>query len=286
MSIARAIVGLGVIVLLAFHAVGSRGVRVDVLDVGQGDAILITDGSRQLLVDAGADGTALTRLGTTMPFGDRDIDYALITHPHRDHYEGLRWIIGRYRIGTLLVADFSEESPGYTDVVEMVAAQGGRVVHVATGDRIDLGAHLEGEVLWPEAGTSASDPNESSIVVAVRQKGEDGPALMLLTGDATEAVEARLVAKDVTTLRTYVLKAGHHGSKTSSSQPFLEAVGAEQVAVSVGADNDYGHPSPSVIRRFEAYGYHIWRTDLVGSVRFVPTKDGVRAMTCRVFCLP
>jgi competence protein ComEC len=284
MTFHRIVIGAAVAALLALRGIGTGGVRMEALDVGQGDAFLVSDGRRQLLVDAGPDGSVLARVGAAMPFTDRVIETALITHPHRDHYEGFRHVLLRYRVDTLLVAEFADAPEAYRGILALAEARGTRIVRVAAGDAILIGERLRADVLWPPRGEYDADPDDGSIALALRVAG-DAAAFAVLTGDAAEGVEFALVERGAVP-HARVLKAGHHGSATSSSEAFLAAVAPEHVVMSVGAENRYGHPSPTVLHRFRERGLDAWRTDLAGSIRFTWRPDGVRARSCRILCLP
>ncbi len=285
MNAARIVVGSMLASFLALHAVGSGGVRIDVLDIGQGDAVLITDGLQQLLVDAGPDGSVVARLGASMPFRDRVIETVVITHPDADHYRGLAWILGRYRIGTLVVATHADEPAYYRELLALAKEHGARVVTVATGDIIRISDRLVADVLWPDAATPRKERNADSVMLRVRDVTvpTDKPALAILTGDAGVAEEAELVRRGG--LRAHLLKNGHHGSTTSSSEAFLTAVGGTDAVMSAGEDNRHGHPAPAVVLSTLAAGYRVWRTDLHGTVRAVFRDDTMHVQSCRILCL-
>ncbi|MEW5961830.1 MAG: ComEC/Rec2 family competence protein, partial [Chloroflexota bacterium] len=265
--------GAGVTALLVWLAVlalPDGRLHVAFLDVGQGDAILVTtpDG-RQLLIDGGPSITELNwRLGQQMPFWDRTLEVVVNTHPDLDHMGGLVTLLDRYRVEQALLSDVEGNSAPYREW-EMELAEANLTPCIAqVGTKLDLGSGLTATVLNPgPASVGAEGPNNHSVVLLLQW----GRVRFLLPGDIEAPVERQLVAGDVPLAAT-VLKSPHHGSHTSSSQPFLEAVDPEVVVISVGADNRFGHPSPEVLDRYAERGFTVLRTDEHGTIEF--STDG------------
>jgi competence protein ComEC len=272
-----AVVALATSVALTVLAASARPdghIRVTVLDVGQGDAILVEgDRGGRLLVDGGPDGaTLLAALDARIPPWDRRIDVVVLTHPHEDHVGGLPALLGRYRIGRAFENGMTGPGPAYAAWREGTARYGVAVGLLGTGDTIAIDA-VTMRVLWPDHGTvpaesadTGSAINDTSIVLL----GEAGPASFLLTGDAEETVDPLLVARGLP--RVDLLKVAHHGSRTASSAAFLDAVRPAVALISVGAGNEYGHPAPATLARIKERGATILRTDRDGSI--VATLDG------------
>lgn len=250
---------------------------VDVFDVGQGDAILVQCGSRQLLIDGGPDATVLSKLGRAMPFFDRRIDAVLLTHPHADHYLGLIPVFSRYRVDLLLTAGKDGEAAEYGAFLGAARAAGLETTAVRAGDRLMLGSCARGEVLWPPpSGVRTDDPNDASVVLRIERVDGAGPrAAVLLMGDATADVESALVAGRAR-LGADVLKVGHHGSRFSTSAAFVDAVRPDAAVVSVGK-NRYGHPAAAALMRLASRGVRVMRTDREGDVRVVVGRDRAAA---------
>ncbi|MBN1660903.1 MAG: ComEC/Rec2 family competence protein, partial [Anaerolineae bacterium] len=247
--------------------------HVAFLDVGQGDAVLITaPGGRQVLVDGGPSPAALTTaLGHEMPFWDRSLDLVVLTHPDGDHITGLVELIERYRVGGWL--DNGRPAAGglHAECEARLAAAGVPRAAVAAGHQIDLGDGLLIDVLGPPAGglgAGKDADNEHSVVLRVSW----GAASFLLTGDVGAQGETALL-RSGRALEATVLKVAHHGSGGSTSAPFLDAVAPAFAVISVG-ENTFGHPSPDVIERLNARGITALRTDELGTVEFV--TDGKR----------
>ena len=223
--------------------------RLTVLDVGQGDAILL-EGERgtRLLVDGGPDpGRLLVALDERLPPWDRRIDVLVLTHPHEDHAAGLAALIGRYQVQRVLEPGMIGPGPGYAALQAVLA--GGRVQRgsLATGDRLGVDA-MRLEVLWPDPGEVPEMPpdggtgiNNVSIVLL----GEVGRHRFLLTGDIEEEIDPTLLGRGLPAVD--ILKVAHHGSRTSSTEPLLEVLRPAVAIVSSGRGNPYGHPAPASV---------------------------------------
>jgi competence protein ComEC len=282
------VAGLGAALALAVLAVGAATrpdgrAHVTVLDVGQGDAILVTGPSGgRMLVDGGPDpDRLLVALDARVPSWDRRLDLVVLTHPHEDHVAGLPLVLERYRVGRVLEPGMPGQGPGYEAFATAVSAghtPGGRLV---AGDRLILDG-IAVEVLWPdadrvpaEATDDGSAVNDASIVLLGAFEGRR----FLLAADAETDVEERIVTRGLPPVD--LLKAGHHGSRTSSSPALVGATRPRLVAVSVGAKNDYGHPSPEVLERLETAGAIVLRTDQLGTIDVALGAAGVEVRTER-----
>ena len=240
--------------------------HVAFLDVGQGDAIFIqSPAGRQILIDGGYYPSVLNdELGRQMPFWDREIDLVVATHPDADHVSGLEGVFGRYRVGMLLTEGTGLGESAVFDAVLQAAERRGTPVHRAVaGEVIDLGDGARLEVLHP-AYTLMEDRNANSVSLRLVH----GEFTLLLTGDAEENAE-RLMLDNGRSLQAIVFKAGHHGSRSSSTMPFLQAVRPQFIVVSAGKDNRFGHPHPEVLERAQAIGAVVLRTDELGTIELV-----------------
>lgn len=244
--------------------------HVAFMDVGQGDAIFIqTPTGRRILVDGGFYPSVLNdQLGRQMPFWDRRLDLVVATHPDADHVAGLVELFDRYAIDQL-ITDGAEmgESPIY-DALLQSAKKSGAALHVArAGEVVEIGDGVRLEVVHPGPDFSAEDRNSSSVSLRLVY----GDFSLLLTGDAEEAAETAMMAQGKP-LQALVFKAGHHGSRTSSSPSFLEVVRPQIVIISAGVDNRFGHPHPEMLERAQAIGAAVLRTDELGAIEV--TTDG------------
>ena len=273
LSISAAGLLIAAAVLLWLRAVdGPDGqLHLHFLDVGQGDSTLIvTPSGRQMLIDGGPDGDVVSqRLAEVLPGGDRSLDVVLLTHLDSDHSHGLLAVLDRFAVGAVLTGPHTVDSPVRPEWEQALARQDILPVEVSAGHRIALGDGVEVEVLNPAPGRPIGDTNNDSVAVRLQY----GNVSVLLTADMEDEAELRLVNSGAEVSST-VLKAGHHGSGTSSSQAFLDAVGPEIAVISAGLDNQYGHPAVDVLERLEASvgPRNVYRTDLQGTVEFV--SDG------------
>lgn len=246
--------------------------HVAFLNVGQGDAIFIqTPTGRQVLVDGGFYPSILNdQLGRQMPFWDREIDLVVATHPDADHVSGLVGVFARYRVGRLLTEGTGVgESPIYDEVL-LAAEEGETAVYpVHAGEIIHIDDGVDLHILHPGDQRDAESRNENSVSIRLVY----GQFSLLLTGDAEEKAEQAMLQSGLP-LQSLVFKAGHHGSRTSSSAPFLAAVQPQVVIISAGAGNNFGHPHPETMERLTAIGTAILRTDELGTIEFVSDGAG------------
>lgn len=249
--------------------------EVHVIDVGQGDAIALrTPRGRWVLVDAGRSWrSGDAGRATVIPYLRQRggaLAMMILTHPHADHIGGAASVIRALRPAELRDAAFVAGSAGYRELLGTAAATGTRWQRVRPGERVEIdGVTLD--FLAPDSTWTSrlADPNEASTIVRARY----GDVRLLLTGDAERGEESWLLERDPTALRAEILKVGHHGSNTSSTSAFIDAVRPRIALVSVGAANTYGHPSPDVMRRLSAAGATVLRTDQLGTV--IVRTDGL-----------
>lgn len=253
----------------AARADGPPVLMLTALDVGQGDALLIeTPSGAQLLIDGGPDGAVLAELGRILGPGDRSIDLVALTHPQEDHVAGLIEALARYRVGTIVVGPGTSGTGTAQAWLRAVRAEGA-AVHVLTAPASVLLEDVRLDVLWPPPDVDDQNLNAASLVLRVRYRD----VTMLLTGDIQADTEAALVASGFD-LRADVLKVAHHGSRTSTTPPFLDAVRPSVAVISAGERNRFGHPAPEVVERLEASGARVYRTDKDG--RITIATDGER----------
>ncbi len=239
------------------------------LDVGQGDAILVVAPSgATMLVDGGPDpDVTLRRLGAALPWWQRTIDVVVLTHPHQDHVGGLPAVLQRFEVHAVLDGGRSYPNPAYARLLELVARDPGVAYRLArAGSTVSLDRRTAVTLLYPgqddaAAPLPAGDINNASVVGLLRL----GRFTALLTGDAEAPVEALLAARDELT-PVDVLKVGHHGSNSGTTPAFVAALHPALGLVSVGIGNEYGHPSSDTLRTLADAGVAVLRTDLDGTV--------------------
>jgi competence protein ComEC len=250
--------------------------------VGQGDAILITAGFTQVLVDGGPDEKVLACLGDHLPFWDHSLELVIATHGDKDHIGGLLAVLDRYQVQRLLMSDRQKESALFTDFQELVSRKKDQGMQVITS-RVNLVLPLASDskliILSPLAETQLSavsraqalkeeDPNDGSIVLL----WQFNRVKTLLTGDLEAPGESALITRGVL-LDIDILKVGHHGSKTSSTPAFLAITRPEMSLISCGKNNHYGHPHKQTLSHLEQMGARILRTDLEGTLEILTNGE-------------
>lgn len=225
------------------QSASSPHLQVHFLDVGQGDAIFIeTPSGVQALIDGGRDASVLHELSGVMSFFDKDIDVVVGTHPDSDHIGGLIDVLKRYKVGTIL----KTENKGDTSTAKLYARlsqqERAEVVNVRRGQTIALDASTTLNILFPDSDPTEMESNTSSIVLQLRY----GDTTFTLTGDSPKNIEEYLVLVEGEHLKSDVLKVGHHGSRTSTSELFLDEVQPTFAVISASKDNSYGHPHVEV----------------------------------------
>ncbi len=239
--------------------------EVTFLDVGQGDAILIeTPDGAEALIDGGPDGTVLRELSRELAWNDRSLDLVIGTHPDKDHIGGLIDVLARYNVASILTTENTGETTAASVYQKALTAETDIVHYARAGQVYTLGASTTVTVLSPARDPSMLESNTSSIVVKVSY----GEIDFMLTGDAPLSIEDYLSVAYGTALESEVLKLGHHGSKTSTSDLFLETVKPQYAVVSSGRDNRYGHPHEEVVNRVLSRNIQLSNTAIDRAVHF------------------
>ncbi len=254
--------------IFAFQIYYSRSDTLSVifLDIGQGDAILIMQGNNQILIDGGPSGNKIMeKLGEHIPFWDRKIELVIATHPDRDHIAGLVEVIKNYQIGAVMENGQENDTEVYKRLQEVIQEHHIEKITGAAGLTVKEGEHMQMDILNPDKESLAreKDTNANSIVA----KLTFGKNSFLLTGDLPTKEEEKIIASKAE-LASVVLKAGHHGSKYSTGDNFLDKVSPREAVISAGKNNSYGHPHPEVLERLRKRGIRIWRTDEAGDVEY------------------
>ena len=226
---------------------------VSFLDVGQGDAVFIESPTgRQVLIDGGRGSAVLRKLSTVMPWYDRTLDLVVGTHADMDHIGGLIELLPRYRVAEALVPSTEGDSSAWrTYLGELLNEEktGAQVLVAERGEMFDLGGGVYLEVLFPDRSLLNIETNTGCIVTRLVY----GATSFMLPCDSPQVIEKYLVLLDGNKLKSDVLKAGHHGSKTSSSPIFVGIVNPAWVVYSRGCDNTYGHPSAETVATFARF---------------------------------
>jgi competence protein ComEC len=255
--------------------------HVFMLDVGQGDAFLFrTPAGAYILVDGGPNDAVIQELSAVMPFYEHTIDTVILTHPHPDHVNGLVEVLKRYRVRQVILTGISYDYPGYSAFLEELERGRAQVIF-ADGRDYRTGGDKSGrsavvfDFLFPFEsiqGQSFVNANNSSIVFRLIY----GNNMIYFSGDCELECEAAIIESGQD-LRADVLKVGHHGSRTSSSEAMLDSVGAGTALIPVGEGNSYKHPHGETVKKLQERGVKILRTDIDGRVEVV--SDGIKIKT-------
>ena len=225
--------------------------QISFLNIGQGDSSLITSkrGDR-IIVDCGPNSNIIDQLESKLGFWARSIDMIIITHGDKDHYGGCRDVIEKYEVSKVMINGvFDSKNLDYQALLEFIQEQGIQILPSIINTYITLGDNIELHLLNPQSnlwGEDIKDDNSESIVMLLKSANTS----ILLTGDADENTELNIL-QQYPQLDVDVLKAGHHGSKTSTSEKLLDAITPKQVIISAGANNSYKHPHPDVINQIK-----------------------------------
>jgi len=286
------------IVTLAFYLNWpDRFLHVIACDVGQGDGVLVTFGFTQILIDAGPDEKILACLRHYLPFWDRNLEMVVATHAHQDHIGGMPSLFRQYQVSSLLLTAQTERSDDFREfrtAVRDLQQQGTILLAPRLGKQISLPENMTLQVIWPLKTQNLNQPfleplTETELSAYFEKNADqektanDGSIGLLLkygnfsflaTGDLEEKSEQTLVDSGLIT-EVDVLKAGHHGSKTSSTLAFLSQTQPEITLISCGQKNRYGHPHTETLDRLEAVGSQVLRTDQLGHIELQTNGDQI-----------
>lgn len=252
----------------------SGTLEVYFFDVGQGDSELIRlPGGENILIDAGTSSTEDELVGELRSLGAETLDLVVATHPHADHIGGMAAVIDAFDVRQVVMPRISESdtptTKTYENLLQSIADKGLTITPAEPGDELLSSGGAVLTVLAPN-GEDYGDLNNYSVVLRLTY-GEDS---FLFTGDAEEASEEEMLSLDWPLTAT-VLKCGHHGSETSTSPSFLDAVSPQYAVISCGVDNDYGHPDAVTLEKLEAAGVEVFRTDRQGTILASTEGSGV-----------
>lgn len=259
--------GCGTPVVNTTSVLAGHKLTVSYIDVGQADSILIqTPGGKNVLIDAGNNGDATTIVTYLKNQKIIRLDYVIGTHSHEDHIGSLDTIIRTFDIGQIVMPKESSNTQTFRDLITAMSDKGLKPLEAKAGVKLDLGSEIYAELLAPNS-SSYEDTNDYSAVLRLVY----GKNSFLFTGDAETQSESEMLHLG-SQLKVDVLKVGHHGSRTSSTQAFLKLVAPKYAIISVGKGNSYGHPTVDALARLSSVGATIYRTDESGTI--VCESDG------------
>lgn len=254
---------------------GETAAEVHFIDVGQGDCALIVSRNETILIDSGEAESAQIILDKFTEIGIDELNYVVVTHSHSDHMGAMAEILDNIPTQKIIISqptDDAAETSIYQEFLDSVENSNAKVILAEPDYSFILGA-TECRILSP-FNVSSSEENNNSVVMHVTA----GKTSFLFTGDAEKAVETEIVNK-YGKIDATILKVGHHGSSTSSSAGFLEAVSPEVAVIPVGKGNKYGHPTDKTISNLKKYTDTIYRTDKHGTITFTCTQDDYTVRT-------
>lgn len=276
----KRIYGLYLVCFLAFfnvlvwtevHGRENHELTIAFLNVGQGDGIYIeAPNGNQIMFDGGPDSSVLSELGRIMPWYDRSLDMLVVTNPDKDHYGGFIDVIKSYSVQRIVESGTFSHTSTYNifenevashNIPKTIARQGMRIVL----DRV-RGVYIE--ILFPDTDVSSWSTNDGSIIAKLVY----GKTSVLLTGDSPQKIESHLIKQYGNNLQSTVLKVGHHGSRTSTSDEYVSVTRPQYAVISDGQKNRYGHPHKQTLDTLNRHKVQILRTDQLGTI--VMKSDG------------
>ncbi len=259
-----AAIALCTILLVAIY-VKKDEFNVVFFDVGQGDSIFINcPNDYQILIDGGPDNTVVEKIGKYMPFYDRTIELVILTHPDGDHVTGLVEVLDRYKVSSVIYTDVESQNSAYAKFRDLIEDNYITEQIAQAGQTYIITESIILNVVYPfdnYQNEVVDDVNSTSVVTRLVV----GTTGFLFTGDASVDEESEIIDSGLD-ISADVLKVGHHGSNTSTSEGFITAVDPDYAVIQVGTDNHFGHPKFSVLRLLENNGLEIFRTDINGDV--------------------
>ncbi|MEA4960435.1 MAG: ComEC/Rec2 family competence protein [Lutispora sp.] len=245
--------------------VAADGMKVHFIDVGQADSILIQSDEATMLIDGGNNADAEAVVDYIKSQNIKKLDYVIGTHPHEDHIGGLDAVIESFDIGAVYMPKAMSTTKTFEDVLKAISNKGLKVNTPIPGTNINLGSAVF-TILAPNSERYESTNNYSIVI-----KLTNGKNSFLFTGDAESISEKEMLAKGFD-LYAEVLKVGHHGSTTSTTKEFLDMVNPRYAIISVGKDNQYGHPHKEILDRLRKKNIIVYRTDESGTI--IASSDG------------
>lgn len=240
--------------------------EVHYIDVGQGDATLIKCGSHAMLIDGGNNNKGTTVQLYLKKQGVESLDYVIGTHPDADYIGGLDVIVYKYNCETVIMPDYEKDTKTYQELVDVIHDKNMKITYPVVGEQYALG-EAKFTIIAPNSNSYGGNANDYSVAILL----EYGKNRFLFTGDAEEASEAEMLTNGID-ISADVYKVAHHGSRSASTQEFLNAVHPKYAVISCGEGNSYGHPHAEVLNRLRSMGVEVFRTDEQGSI--IASSDG------------
>ncbi|HLR21078.1 MAG TPA: ComEC/Rec2 family competence protein [Tissierellaceae bacterium] len=248
---------------------GEGDLEIHFIDVGQGDSILIKEEDEFMLIDGGkrADGDTVVKYLKEQNV--ESLKYVIGTHPHEDHIGGLKKVVDRFQIENVIMPDITHNTKVFEDVLDSVINKGLSIIVGRAGDKYSL---KDADILFlAPNGDKYSSINDYSISIKI----EYGKTSFLFPGDAEKTSENEMIENYSKSLKSDVLKLGHHGSNTSTTEDFLNEVNPSIGVISVGKDNKYNHPNKDILERLDEKDIKVFRTDVDGDIIIKSDKSNI-----------
>lgn len=241
---------------------------VEAIDVGQGDAFLISNEEYgNILVDTGETDHAQDLVSHLKERDIEKIDYIIITHPHADHIGGMCDVLDNFEVGKVYMPKMSHTTTSFKNMVSKMEEKNLYFAEAKSGVEIKLNDTDNIKFISPTKDMDLDDLDNSDAVCVLNTNGRK----VLFTGDIFEEAELKIMNKIG---KVDILKVAHHGSYKSTSDEFLEKIQPTYAMIGVGEDNKYSHPSTETLNRLEKHGVKVYRTDLNGNIAFIIDKNG------------
>ncbi|WP_461207657.1 ComEC/Rec2 family competence protein [Clostridium sp. DL1XJH146] len=277
------IIAVGFLYVFGFIDLGSNSDKIIIdtdgklivhyIDVGQGDSMLLQADGMNMLIDAGSKSAKDELLNYLDNLDIKKLDYIIATHPHEDHIGNMSYVIDKYDIGTIYAPKKTTTTDTYKAMIKAISNADKKITVAKAGKEFIFGNDVHCQIVAPNS-TSYDDTNNYSVVMKVTF----GKTSFLFTGDAEKESEDQILENNFY-INSDVLKLGHHGSTTSTTDEFLMKVDPKIAIITVGEDNDYGHPHKEIIDKLEKENIQIFRTDKDGTI--VLESDGEKIINLR-----
>lgn len=245
------------------------GLTFAALNIGQGDGLFIeSPGGVKVLMDGGPNDNLIRELPAVMPWWDKHIDAIIITNSDSDHYSGFISLLQNYKVDVVVESGYRSATPDYALLEKEIVEKNIPEILARRGEVIDLGDGAQITILFPDRDVSGLASNDASVVSRLTY----GDTSVLLTGDSPKKIEDYLISLDGKNLQSTILKVGHHGSKTSTSDEFVKEVAPQIAVISAEKGNSYGFPATTTVATLQKYGVQILGTYDLG--RIVLHSDG------------
>lgn len=266
-----------VLVIALYFSLPTSQLKLYFLDVGQGDsALIITPQYQKIIIDGGPDQKVLTQISKIIPFWDHKIDAMILSHADQDHIGGLIHLAERFKVGTLYIGIKNHINPQLNKLIRLVQSSGGKIAILNSRRDLAIDHQLIIDVFSPMDAivTRSKNINNDSLIFKLLSPY----GTVLFTGDIGIDTEKQLASIYNKKLESDILKVAHHGSSGSSASQFLAYASAKSAIISVGAENDFGHPHSLTIKRLQDNNMEIYRTDLCGTIKLLPQLVDQKSM--------